>query len=250
MTYSRSRYGYQSGYCYYGLNNQLVAGDTSGVAKRLAMMDDTDNLLQAEYFGADGYYAISSNGYCKTVRDFRGDEIVNQTNYIPAGDTLLAKFHYEKDSLGNELRAWYQSDLLKLDSVDSRGNETSVTYYNLKRQPITYSGIHRYEIAYTYGSHSSRSVTRYLDEQGRVILPSGRDWSKCIIQTDSLTYTIKAYYYRNDTLIQAEERLCDMDFKNIVRRYDINEAGERSRSGYDGNYLRAECGIFCRQRVR
>lgn len=215
--------------------------DSLGIAEYLNDINSNGYYTSAQSFDAQGKLQNNADGICKMTWTFNGNDEIEETKYQIVGDSVMMQFHYEHDSIGNELRVWPLDDLIRVDSVDNRGNETLLAYYDLSFRPKDNWGFHKRVSSYKYEDKKRTLFQKWIDKEGR---PADEEYanghsngySSQIIITDTLSHKKIRYQYFYDVLLRyAYVQEMGDDMNTILAQYDITSSGEQARVGWWDN---------------
>lgn len=215
--------------------------DSLGIAEYLNDINANGYYTSVQSFDAQGKLRNNDNGYCKKTWTFIGNDEIEETEYQIVGDSVMMTFHYEHDSMGNELRIWPFDELIRIDSVDTRGNETFLAYYDLSFQPKDKWGFHKRVSSYKYEDKKRTLFQKWINKEGK---PADEEYANGdsngytsqIIITDTLAHKKTRYQYFYDVLLKyAYVQEMDDDMNTILAQYDITYSGEQARVGWWNN---------------
>ncbi|MCD8291718.1 MAG: hypothetical protein LUC91_09505, partial [Prevotella sp.] len=235
IVYQYNDHGYIVHQAYYDKNGNLIRGDSLGIAEMEGEYSPKGNLLSAIYKGADGKYVNNNydgDMYCKRIFTCNEDEsaYTSQMDYISNADSLELYFEYYRDKSGNELRKWYNLDLQRIDSVDSKGRNILVAYYDMNNRPATVTNgpWHKY-------------ITKYVDLEGKLIETDVKldtddnELESNTYFTDSIAHTVTVSLNSNGVCYQNHVVEYSADMSEIIKQWDITPYGELARVGYIDN---------------
>lgn len=224
----------------YDQAGKKVAKDSLGIAEYVNVIDSlTGHYLSAKSLDANGNYVNDEDGTCWQVWKFDGDDIVEETDYNVIDGSVKVNFYYKRDSIGNEKRIWYTDSLIRVDSVDSRGNETLRAWYNLEYRPVNNWGYHRRETDYLYGNKKRTSLRTWYDKDGNYAIEkyddrSSNDYTALRIISDSVDHSEIYVEYLNGSLLDTYGFEQDETMETVNAQYELTYSGERARSGMEG----------------
>lgn len=231
-----NNHGQQIYQAYYDINGNLIAGNKLGIAQVVYDFTPKGLLKTIEYKGQNGQYVVDGNGYCKKVfaYDKEGVEI-SEIEYITNNDRELIKsFEYSRDAVGNTVRTWYQKNKQRVDSVDAKGRNILLAWYDLDGNPIENEGLHKDIME--FDDDNNVETETWLDKDGDPYIDDDREYSKDVTIRDNKnnTRTIYQYWY-SDLLKTAYQQQFDPKTKTPTKQWDITSYGEHARVGWYDN---------------
>lgn len=230
---------------YYDKDRKLVGSDKYGIAQVRTEFDDEGNLKVVEWRNKEGKPTNGYGDYCRKELkyDRRKGNLLFHTEYIKnENDSILIRFQYENDSLGNEIRYWYKEGYCRVDSVDSKGRATLEAWYDLKGNPIAnpndeINAWHKHKV--TYNDAINTEIQEWLDSTDspyyNIDYSLSNKYNLSIDQTDNAKNTMtNTQYLRPFGLIQKFAKEFD-DQGNIVAQWDVTSYGEQARVGWWNN---------------
>lgn len=217
-----------------------VAMDSIGIAEQQNIIKD-GYYISTISLNPIGKFINNADGFCKKTWTYINDVEREETEYTFIEDSIHVKFHYECDSIGNKMRYWVKDDLLRVDSVNERGEETLLVWYDLKHKPKNWWGFHRRVSNYQY-ENKKRILTRtWFDIDGNYAEEQYSDgdtfgYTSQILVSDTIAHTETQYRYVNNLLKEAYVQEKDETMSTILAQYDITQNGSHSRVGWFDNF--------------
>lgn len=230
-----NEHGKQIFFANYDLNGNLIAGDKLGIAQAIWDFNSSGDVTLIEYKNANGEYVNGADGYCKSIYVY-DEKLINisQTNYkITPEKELVAVFEFSRDKIGNRMRKWPLDNQVRIDSVDSKGRNTLIAWYDLDGNPIEYEGMHK-DIT-KYDDIKDREEEIWLDKDGDEFVDDDRGYSKNIQIKDAKKNVITNYQYMYGMLKQSFQKQFTPGFEDITAQWDITPYGEHARVGWWDN---------------
>ena len=232
-----NNHGQQIYQAYYDINGNLIAGNRLGIAQMVYDFTPKEGLIKSiEYKGKNGQYVVGGNGYCKKVfaYDKKGVEI-SEIEYITNSDSELIKsFEYSRDSVGNTVRTWYQKNKQRIDSVDAKGRNILLAWYDLNGNPIENEGLHKDLME--FDDDNNVETETWLDKDGDPYIDDDRGYYKDVTIRDNKNNTRAIYlYWYSDLLKTAYQQQFDPKTKTPTKQWDITSYGEHARVGWYDN---------------
>ena len=214
-----------------------VAMDSLGTAEIVNTVDKDGNFTSTITLNAKGGYVNDADGACKYTRVLVNGAERENTQYEAIGDSLRVKFHLESDSLGNTVRYWPKDDLVRVDSVNQRGEETLLAWYDLNLKPKNWWGFHRRVSEYQYEPQKRAIIQKWFDKNGNWADEQNADGSTNgytgkILISDSLAHTETIYRYIGDMLNKAYVLGYDEEMRVTQSQCDLTLTGEQTRVGW------------------
>ena len=228
-------HGRQIYFAYYDLNGKLIAGDKQGIAQAVWDFNSSGDVTLIEYKDAKGDYVNSVDGYCKSIYLYDKELInISQTNYkITPEKELVAVFEFSRDKIGNRIRKWPLDNQVRIDSVDSKGRNTLIAWYDLDGKPIEYEGMHKDITRYDDVNNTETEI--WLDKDGDEFVDDDRGYSKDIQIKDTENNVMTNYQYMYGILKQSFQKQFTPGFEDITAQWDITPYGEHARVGWWDN---------------
>lgn len=228
-------YGYWTFTGYYDLEGNLHAGDRFGVAQIVHEFDKKGNIKLIEYKDENGLHVVNSNEYCKKTFDYDKNGVeISEIEYITnnRGD-LIKSFEYYRDNNGNTVRTWYQKNKQRVDSVDSKGRNVLLAWYDLEGKSIEHEGLHKNVTK--YDDENGVETEIWLDKLGNQFVDDERGYSQDIRITDATSNIMTNYQYWHGALKQSFQKQYTPGFETITAQWDITPYGEHARVGWWNN---------------
>lgn len=228
---------------YYDLKDNLCAGDKNGIAQVINEFDEKGNIILIEYKNKDGNFVVYSNDYCKKEFKYnkQNNVEISEIEYITDSyGNIVKSFEYSIDDNGNTVRTWYQENKQRVDSVDHKGRNILLAWYDLDRKPIENEGLHKNITIYDDVNNVQSEL--WLDKAGNSFVDSDRGYSKDICIIDSVTNIMTNYQYWHGMLKQSFQKQFTPGFGGITAQWDITPYGEHARVGWWNN-LHYKCNV-------
>lgn len=226
-------HGQTTSWTYYDINGKKCPqSDSSPVAQIKREYTDRGYLKTSEFFDANGNYVLSAYGYCKREDKYDGDIQISQIEYVPDtdGNGMHKSFEYTRDKMGNKIKVWYDEGLQRIDSVDSKGRETLVAWYDLEGNPANYGdGYHKNITIY---DENNGYEDFYIDTDGDPFVDDDNGYSSSIMMRDSINHITTNYQSLYSYLRYAFQKQYDESFDKILQQWDITPYGEHARVGW------------------
>lgn len=235
-----NEHGLQTILVSYDRMDNKIAYDSLGTAECINKIDKNGYYILSETKDAKGNLLNNEDGVCKKTWTYNGKTEIAETEYQIKEGAVQKKYDYERDSLGNEQRKWYNDDLIRIDSVDGKGNEKSLAYYDLILKPKDLWGYHKRMTTYKYDKHSLLITREWYDKDGSWAIEKnsvGTDfgYSSEEIIVDSIKHTIQKKQYLNGKVKQCFTQVFDQSFNKVLIQYDITHYGVHARVGWWDN---------------
>lgn len=228
-------HGYQTFYANYDINGNLIAGDTLGIAQSIYGYNEKGLIEFIEYKDAKGQYVNGKGGFCTSVYEYDSEFInISQKDYkINSKDELIIVFDYTRDKKGNSIKKWPLDNQQRIDSVDSKGRNILMAWYDLQGNPIEFEGLHKNITE--YDDKNGRETEIWLDKDEDEFVDDERGYSKDCRTIDTINNTLTNYQYYYGLLKQSFQKQFTPDFENIIAQWDITPYGEHARVGWWNN---------------
>lgn len=199
-------------------DGKISAMDSLGVSEITYTVDKFGNYTSHKSLDKQGNLVNNEKGICEEEwgYDKDGKTLKKNIQRKKEGDTILNVYSNIIDFIGNTEVMWKDKDLIKVDSVDERGNITMSAYYDLHRQPKEYVDIieedtigkyHRIVFTYKYDTKKQTMTKEFFDVEGKPVLIHNQypdfDYTKFIQISDSTNREKRLYYYNNSYLQDA-----------------------------------------------
>jgi len=228
---------------YYDLKGNLCAGEKNEIAQVINEFDEKGNIILIEYKDKDGNFVVNSNGFCKKNFKYnkQNNVEISEIEYITDSyGNVVKSFEYFSDDNGNTVRTWYQENKQRVDSVDHKGRNILLAWYDLQRKPIENEGLHKNITIYDDVNNVQTEL--WLDKDGNSFVDSDRAYSKDICIIDSVTNIMTNYQYWHGMLKQSFQKQFTPGFGSITAQWDITPYGEHARVGWWNN-LHYRCNV-------
>lgn len=237
-----NEHGFWTYFAYFDLAGNLCAGEKSGVAQAINEFDSNGNILLIEYKDEKGKPVVNSNGYCKKSFAYDQNSIeISEIEYIVNNSGELVKsFEYSRDVDGNIVKTWYQENKQRIDSVDSKGRNVLLAWYDLEGNPIENDGLHK-DIT-EFDDVNNVEIETWLDKDDVEFVDDNRGYSKDVCIKDSTTNIMTNYQYWYGALKQSFQKQFTPGFGTIAAQWDITPYGEHARVGWWNN-LHYKCDV-------
>lgn len=219
---------------WYDLNGRLYA-DESGIAQIYYKFNSDGLTTEVGYQDAKGNYVNGPSGWCKQYNTYdENGNWVYEIEYAAISTGALSKrYDYKSDGKGNETRKWYGENKQRIDSVDDKGRNVLIAWYDLKRKPIDNNGFHKYIAIYDDEHNTETEI--WLDKDGNATNNGNAYYTKYITNVDSVQHTISYYQYIHNLPFCAWQQQFDQTHTMTIAQWDITPYGEHARAGWWNN---------------
>lgn len=230
-----NEHGKQTYFANYDKEGKLIAGDNQGIAKAIWDFNKSGDVTLIEYKDANGNYINGADGYCRSIYEYDNEGInVAQTNYkVVSANELTPVFVFSRDKIGNRVRKWPLDNQVRIDSVDSKGRNTLVAWYDLEGNPIEFDGMHK-DVT-KYDDVNNTEIEIWSDKNGDEFIDDDRGYSKDIQIKDTVNSIMTNYQYFYGALKQSFQKQFTPGFGDITAQWDITPYGEHARVGWWDN---------------
>lgn len=235
IVYRYNNHGQQIYQAYYDINGYLIAGNKLGIAQMICDFTQEGFFKTIEYKGVDEQYVVGGNGFCKKVfaYDKEGVEI-SEIEYVTNSDRELIKsFEYSRDNSGNTVRIWYQKNKQRVDSVDAKGRNILLAWYDLDGNPIENEGLHKDIME--FDDDNNVETETWLDKDGNPYVDDDRGYSKDVTIRDNKNNTRTIFQWYGGLLKQAYQQKVNPNSKIPTQQWDVTPYGEHARVGWYDN---------------
>lgn len=230
-------HGLQTHCIAYDFNGNKAAMDSLGISEYVNTIDDNGYFLSTQTYDANGKLVNNEEGVCKKTWSFDADIETEETEYQVFADTISVKFHFERDSEGNEIRMWPNDDMIRIDSVNNRKDEILIAYYTMDKLPKDCWGFHKRVSTYKYEKGKRVLRQEWFDKEGK---PADEEYSNGstngytsqVLISDTINHCEYKYQYYYNYLKQAFVQVYDDNMSSVQSQYDLTPIGEHARVGW------------------
>lgn len=257
--YKYDQYTRQTEEAYY-TDNDIPDVNNQGIHKTLSVYDDRGNLIETRYLDLDGNLINNQNGWALYKAEFYPDGKVKDCFWYDcslnpcSSEKSFSRSHYEYNDGNETLSERYEiingeeriysksintssfsyqrwaDGSFRIDSIDSRGRQTSRTFYKRDGSLEWVEGGAINRTRYFDDKGFTRSENIHYDENEEVIEIDGI--AKTIELTDSLNHLVYIKQYtKNGDLRNTYIRKMSPDFSYPKGEYDSNGFGVITRAG-------------------